>query len=236
MHSQRSKRRGEPVERTRNARAWSGVYAACLRVQFSADLQTRRLDRAGADEPTTACAGFVCSASADVQQPPRPWRRRLRLKSDSSCRGVPRPLRLPNPSGGATTGHMDFCRFSRAGPSDSPSAGRSSKDGISLRRKRRCPVPVARSTPDEDQANHGSRKAAMYGVRPSQQRAPWPRRMHGAAMCLPRLPTAETALNSSELTRRTWAADWWTDRLHLNGPWCLVSVLGPSDILVMKSP
>ena len=101
----------------------------------------------------------MCSASADVEQPPRPWRRRLRLKSDSSCRGVPRPLRLPNPSGGATTGHMDFCRFSRAGPSDSPLAGRSSKDGISLRKKRRCPVPVARSTPDEDQAHHGSRKA-----------------------------------------------------------------------------
>jgi len=46
------------------------------------------------------------------------------------------PLRPRNPSGGATTGHMDFCRFSRAGPSDSPLAGRSPKDGISLRKER----------------------------------------------------------------------------------------------------
>lgn len=42
------------AERTRNARAWSGVYAAWLRVQFSADREPHRLDRAGADEPTTA--------------------------------------------------------------------------------------------------------------------------------------------------------------------------------------
>ena len=79
------------------------------------------------------------------------------------------PLRPRNPSGGATTGHMDFCRFSRAGPSDSPLAGRSPRTVSRFGRSARCPVPAARSTRDEDQANHGSRKAAMYGVRPSQQ-------------------------------------------------------------------
>ncbi len=86
--------------------------------------------------PCPTYRGRCAFGAVGVKQRPRSGGQQLRLESDSSCRDVQRSLCLPDPSGGATTGHMDFCRFSRAGPSDSHLAGRQPKDGIPLRKER----------------------------------------------------------------------------------------------------
>ena len=155
----------------------------------------------GTVRPSIVSMDVRGSVAWPIQQLPRPTESRLRLESDSLWRGAAAPApptySVGRGSDGAH-GHLSVqpVRPTRIRRSVSP------RTVSRFGRSARCPTRLSRDTPDEDQIRHRPRKAAMYGVRSSQQRTPRPRRMHRAAVCMPHLPTAKTALSLETHHRR----------------------------------